>query len=104
MRYFVKFIKKILGINNPSKFEDLISPEYTNYVERDTRCDLCDNKGECEEYLIDCTRYEDTRRHGITSHETRRIHTATKEMTIEEIEEELGYKVKIVDNKKGERE
>ena len=39
---------------------------------------------------------------GITSHETRRIHTATKEMTIEEIEEELGYKVKIVDNKKGD--
>ena len=36
---------------------------------------------------------------GITSHEIRRIHTATKEMTIEEIEEELGYKVKIVDNK-----
>ena len=36
---------------------------------------------------------------GITSHETRRIHTATKEMTIEEIEEKLGYKVKIVNNK-----
>ena len=63
--YFVKFIKKILGINNPSKFEDLISTEYINYVERDTRCDLCDNKGECEDYLIDCTRYEDTRRHVI---------------------------------------
>ena len=39
---------------------------------------------------------------GITSHETRRIHTATKEMTIEEIEEKLGYKVKIVNNKKGD--
>ena len=39
-------------------------------------------------------------RPGITSHEIRRIHTATKEMTIEEMEEELGYKVKIVDNKK----
>ena len=37
---------------------------------------------------------------GITSHETRRIHTATKEMTIKEIEEKLGYKVKIIDNKK----
>ena len=36
----------------------------------------------------------------VTSYETRRIHTATKEMTIEEIEEKLGYKVKIVDNKK----
>lgn len=33
---------------------------------------------------------------GITSHEIRRIHTATKEMTIEEIEEKLGHKVKIV--------
>ena len=40
---------------------------------------------------------------GITSYETRRIHTATKEMTIEEIGEELGYKVKIVDNKKADR-
>ena len=30
-------------------------------------------------------------RPGITSHETRRIHTATKEMTIEEIEKKLGY-------------
>ena len=36
----------------------------------------------------------------ITSEETRRIHTVTKEMTIEEIEEELGYKIKIVDNNK----
>ena len=36
---------------------------------------------------------------GITSYETRRIHTATKEMTVEEIEENLGYKVKIVGNK-----
>ena len=36
----------------------------------------------------------------ITSEETRRIHTVTKEMTIEEIEEKLGYKIKIVDNNK----
>ena len=36
---------------------------------------------------------------GVTSYETRRIHTPIKEMTIEEIEKELGYKVKIVDNK-----
>ena len=36
----------------------------------------------------------------VTSYETRRIHTATKEMTIEEIEEKLGYKVKIVGDKK----
>ena len=33
---------------------------------------------------------------GITSEETRRIHTVTKEMTIEEIEEKLGYKIKII--------
>ena len=37
---------------------------------------------------------------GITSYEIRRIHTVTKEMTIEEIEEKLGYKIKIVDNNK----
>ena len=38
---------------------------------------------------------------GVTSYETRRIHTVTKEMTIEEIEEKLGYKIKIVNNKEG---
>ena len=37
----------------------------------------------------------------ITSEEIRRIHTVTKEMTIEEIEEKLGYKIKIVNNKEG---
>ena len=36
---------------------------------------------------------------GITSYEIRRIHTVTKEMTIEEIEEKLGYKIKIVKEK-----
>ena len=36
----------------------------------------------------------------ITSEETRRIHTVTKEMTIEEIEKKLGYKIKIVSNNK----
>ena len=40
----------------------------------------------------------------ITSEEIRRIHTVTKEMTIEEIEEKLGYKIKIVGDKKGEKE
>ena len=40
---------------------------------------------------------------GVTSYETRRIHTATKEMTIEEIEEKLGYKVKIVGDKKADQ-
>ena len=37
---------------------------------------------------------------GITSYEINRIHTVTKEMTIEEIEEKLGYKIKIVSNNK----
>ena len=37
---------------------------------------------------------------GITSEEIRRIHTVTKEMTIEEIEKKLGYKIKIVSNNK----
>ena len=37
---------------------------------------------------------------GITKYETRRVYTATREMTIEEIEKELGYKIKIVNNKK----
>ena len=36
---------------------------------------------------------------GITSEETRRIHTVTKEMTIDEIEKKLGYKIKIVKEK-----
>ena len=36
----------------------------------------------------------------ITSEEIHRIHTVTKEMTIEEIEKKLGYKIKIVGNNK----
>ena len=39
---------------------------------------------------------------GITSEEIRRIHTVTKEMTIEEIEKELGYKIKIVKDKQND--
>ena len=39
---------------------------------------------------------------GITRYETRRIYTATREMTIEEIEKELGYKIKIVNKKEDE--
>ena len=39
---------------------------------------------------------------GVTSYETRRIHTVTKEMTIEEIEKKLGYKVKIVSKEKND--
>ena len=56
------FLKKILGIKSPSKLNDLISPAYPNYVEKDTKCDLCDNRSECKEYLIDCTHSADTRR------------------------------------------
>ena len=59
------FLKKILGIKSPSKLNDLISPVYPNYVEKDTKCDLCNNRSECEEYLIDCTYSADTRRHVI---------------------------------------
>ena len=36
---------------------------------------------------------------GVTKHETCRIHTSTKEMTLEEIEKKLGHKVKIVNKK-----
>ena len=57
-----EFLKKIFGIRNPSKERTKIPVEYH---ERGTRCDLCDNRGKCEDYLIDCTRYEDTRRHAI---------------------------------------
>ena len=57
--YFIKFIKKILGIKSHSKFEDFI------YVEKDTICDLCNKRDKCEEYLIDCTVTADTRRHVI---------------------------------------
>ena len=39
----------------------------------------------------------------ITSEEIRRIHTVTKEMTIEEIEEKLGYKIKIVGDKEKDK-
>ena len=39
---------------------------------------------------------------GITSEETRRIHTVTKEMTIDEIEKKLGYKIKIVKEKEND--
>lgn len=67
MDYFVKFIKKILGIKSPNKFKDLVSPTYPNYVEKDTKCDLCDDRSECEDYLIDCTHSFDTRRHLINS-------------------------------------
>ena len=40
---------------------------------------------------------------GITNYETRRIYTETREITIEEIEKELGYKIKIVNNKKEDK-
>ena len=39
---------------------------------------------------------------GITSEEIRRIHIVTKEMTIDEIEKKLGYKIKIVKEKQND--
>ena len=51
-----KFLKRIFGIHSPSKEWVCML-----YVEKDTKCDLCDNRSECEDYLIDCTYSEDTR-------------------------------------------
>lgn len=62
MKYFIKIIKKILGIRSPSK--ELMNIPY-EYVEKDTKCDLCDNRSKCEEYLLECTFLSDTRRHFI---------------------------------------
>lgn len=62
MKYFIKFIKKILGIKRPSK--ELMNIPY-EYVEKDTKCDSCDDRSKCEEYLIECTSLSDTRRHFI---------------------------------------
>ena len=62
MKYFIKFIKKILGIKSPSK--ELMNVSY-KYVETDTKCDLCDNRSKCEEYLLECINLSDTRRHFI---------------------------------------
>ena len=58
----IKFIKKILGINSPSKEGTKI---YDEYKEKDTMCDLC--KYECKQdcYLIEITTRDDTRRHFI---------------------------------------
>lgn len=56
------FFKKIFKIHNLSKERTKIPVEYH---EKDTRCDLCDNRSGCEDYLVDCTHYEDTRRHVI---------------------------------------
>lgn len=58
----IKFLKKIFKIHSPSK--EWMNIPY-EYVEKDTKCDLCDNRSECEEYLLDCTHSSDTRRHVI---------------------------------------
>ena len=39
-----------------------------------------------------------------TKHETRRIYTAVKEMTLEEIEKKLGHKIKIVSDKENKED
>ena len=53
-----EFFKKIFKIHSPSK-------EWMNipYEEKDTKCDLCDRKSECD--LLECTHSLDTRRHFI---------------------------------------
>lgn len=39
-----------------------------------------------------------------TKHETRRIYTNVKEMTLEDIEKQLGHKIKIVSNKENKKD
>lgn len=53
-----KFLKKIFKIHSPSK-------EWTRipYEEKDTKCDLCDHKDQCD--LLERTSPADTRRHFI---------------------------------------
>ena len=52
------FLRKSFKIHSPSK--ELVG-FYDEYHERDTRCDLCDRKSECE--LMDITHSKDTRTH-----------------------------------------
>jgi hypothetical protein len=54
-----EFIKKILGIKSPSK--ELRG----EYHEKDTKCDICDRRSECEPYLLRSTHSYDTREHVI---------------------------------------
>ena len=53
-----KIFKKIFKIYSPSKEWVNIRKEY---LEHDTKCDLCDRKSECE--LMNVTRVADTRTH-----------------------------------------
>ena len=53
-----QFLRKLFKIHSPSK--ELVG-FYDEYHERDTRCDLCDRKSECE--LMDVTHSKDTRTH-----------------------------------------
>ena len=53
-----KIFKKIFKIHSPSKEWVNICKEY---IEHDTKCDLCDRKSECE--LMNVTRVADTRTH-----------------------------------------
>ena len=53
-----EFLKKIFKIHSPSKEWMNVPSEYN---EKDTECDLCPHKDECD--LIETTRLDDTRRH-----------------------------------------
>ena len=53
-----KIFKKLLKIHSPSKEWVNIRKEYLEY---DTKCDLCDRKSECE--LMNVTQVVDTRTH-----------------------------------------
>lgn len=56
-----KFLKKIFRVNRPRKHFAHVMYEYH---EKDTKCDLCSCKDECD--LIDITTLRDTRRHFIS--------------------------------------
>ena len=58
-RMIKEFIKKIFGIKSPSK--ELRG----EYHEKDTKCDICDRRSECEPYLLRSTYSYDTREHVI---------------------------------------
>lgn len=53
-----EFLRKLFKVHSPSK-------EWRNipYEEKDTRCDMCSRKDECD--LLECTSVNDTRKHFI---------------------------------------
>lgn len=53
-----EFLRKLFKVHSPSKECINIS-----YEEKDTKCDLCDHKDQCD--LLECTTIRDTRKHFI---------------------------------------